>query len=142
MTETFAWNSEKLSNCNDFSDDHFLICNRAMPGFSLAKKQWCYFNVDCIEDVELNSRAFDRLLLADGQKEMIRSLVQVHTSEMSDFDDVIKGKGKGMVFLLHGVPGVGKTLTAGNYQRLICTVNVLMFLQRAWLTILGNPSIL
>ena len=40
-----------------------------MPGFSLAKKQWCYFKVDWIEDVELNSRAFDRLLLADGQKE-------------------------------------------------------------------------
>jgi len=29
-----------------------------------------------------------------------------------DFDDLIKGKGKGMVFLLHGPPGVGKTFTA------------------------------
>ena len=130
MKETFAWGSERFSTENgsfgNFSDDDFLICNRTMPGFSLANKRWGYFNVDCIEDVELNSRAFDRLFLAEGQKEMIHSLVQVHTSETSDFDDVIKGKGKGMVFLLHGVPGVGKTLTADDYYRLFRSITILM----------------
>ncbi|KAK4201840.1 hypothetical protein QBC40DRAFT_323006 [Triangularia verruculosa] len=29
-----------------------------------------------------------------------------------DFDDFIAGKGKGLIFLLHGKPGLGKTLTA------------------------------
>ncbi|KAL9625862.1 MAG: hypothetical protein Q9160_000182 [Pyrenula sp. 1 TL-2023] len=35
-----------------------------------------------------------------------------HVKQQSHFDDIIKGKGKGLVFLLHGPPGLGKTLTA------------------------------
>jgi hypothetical protein len=45
---------------------------------------------------------------------MIHSLVKIHSEKRLQFDDIIKGKGKGMVFLLHGEPGVGKTLTAGK----------------------------
>ena len=146
MKESFSWGSEPFRTENGhfkiFSDDDFLICNRSMPGFSLAKKRWCYFNVDCVEDVDLNSGAFDRLLLADGLKRMVLSLVQVHTRETSNFDDVIKGKGRGMVFLLHGVPGVGKTLTAGEYYMFVPQIPWLMALQRASLTIPGNLSIL
>ena len=97
-----------------FSDDEFLICARQMPGFSLNKKRWCYFDVSQIEDVELNREAFNRLLLPEDQKRMIHSLVQVHTHDASNFEDVIEGKGKGMIFLLHGEPGSGKTLTAGE----------------------------
>ncbi|OCK72941.1 P-loop containing nucleoside triphosphate hydrolase protein [Lepidopterella palustris CBS 459.81] len=36
------------------------------------------------------------------------------------FDDVIAGKGQGLIFLLYGPPGVGKTLTAeaiSDFQR-------------------------
>lgn len=29
--------------------------------------------------------------------------------------DFVRGKGSGLVFLLHGKPGVGKTCTAGIY---------------------------
>lgn len=30
--------------------------------------------------------------------------------------DFVKGKGEGLIFLLHGKPGVGKTYTAGNWS--------------------------
>ncbi len=30
--------------------------------------------------------------------------------------DYIEGKGNGLIFLLHGGPGVGKTLTAGSFS--------------------------
>lgn len=30
--------------------------------------------------------------------------------------DFIKGKGSGLIFLLHGQPGVGKTYTAGEFS--------------------------
>lgn len=30
--------------------------------------------------------------------------------------DFVRGKGNGLVFLLHGKPGVGKTCTAGKYN--------------------------
>jgi len=46
---------------------------------------------------------------------MILSLVEVHQDERMQYDDVITGKGKGVIFLLHGEPGTGKTLTAGRH---------------------------
>ena len=49
------------------------------------------------------------------QKQMILSLVKIHMDSRLSFDDLIKSKGKGMIFLLHREPGVGKTLTAGIY---------------------------
>ncbi|OCL02005.1 P-loop containing nucleoside triphosphate hydrolase protein [Glonium stellatum] len=93
-------------------DNDFLICNSTMPGFLFVEKKWGLFNVEHITDIEYNSNAFNSLLLDEEQKQMILSLVKVHTNEMLSFDDVIKGKGRGMIFLLHGIPGVGKTLTA------------------------------
>jgi len=84
-----------------------------MPGFSLVDKRWCFFEVALIKDIEYNVNAFKTLMLEKEQKQMILSLVRVHSDERLSFDDVIKGKGRGMIFLLHGVPGVGKTLTAG-----------------------------
>jgi SpoVK/Ycf46/Vps4 family AAA+-type ATPase len=35
--------------------------------------------------------------------------------------DFVKGKGEGLIFLLHGKPGVGKTYTAGmTFDKCIC----------------------
>ncbi|TVY82813.1 putative 26S proteasome regulatory subunit-like protein [Lachnellula suecica] len=104
----------KLDGTDEYmlSNEDFILCDHQVPGFSLAEKNWCWWDVDKIIDVELNTAAFERLLLPQEQKDMIYSLVEVHTNHNLSFDDVIKGKGKGMIFLLHGVPGTGKTLTA------------------------------
>ncbi|KAI4271606.1 MAG: hypothetical protein LQ337_005890 [Flavoplaca oasis] len=56
---------------------------------------------------------------------MISALIKVHTEVQLSFDDVIKGKGKGLIFLLHGIPGVGKSLRAGTKraeERIFITV--------------------
>ncbi|KAK3334385.1 hypothetical protein B0H65DRAFT_593015 [Neurospora tetraspora] len=45
-------------------------------------------------------------------KDMVEALVKGHKSKGVVFDDVIAGKGQGLIFLLHGNPGLGKTLTA------------------------------
>jgi len=53
--------------------------------------------------------------LPENQKTIVRALVESHTGKEGrkvGIDDVIKGKGKGLVAVLHGRPGVGKTLTA------------------------------
>jgi hypothetical protein len=114
---TFSTQSKPINTKNEdhlrLSDDDLMICNHLIPGFALAEKRWCYFHVDQTRDVDFNSRAFESLLLPQDQKDMIYSLVNIHSDQRVAFDDVIKGKGKGMIFLLHGVPGVGKALTAG-----------------------------
>ncbi len=55
-------------------------------------------------------------------KDMVKSLVMVRAAQRgmkerrvldSMRDDLIAGKGNGLIMLLHGGPGTGKTLTAG-----------------------------
>jgi hypothetical protein len=106
-------NADDLSK---LSDDDFLICHYLAPGFSLAEKRWCLLYVSRITDVVYNTAAFECLLLPEAQKQMIYSMVKVHTDPRLSFDDIIAGKGKGMIALLHGEPGVGKTLTAGECE--------------------------
>ncbi|KAF7554344.1 hypothetical protein G7Z17_g2984 [Cylindrodendrum hubeiense] len=66
----------------------------------------------CSTQITFDSHAFDALIIPDEQKQQILSLVRVHEDDSFIFDDLVKGKGRGMIFLLHGEPGVGKTLTA------------------------------
>jgi ATP-dependent 26S proteasome regulatory subunit len=80
-------------------------------------KRWGFFYVDNIAEIEFNTQAFKSLVLPRETKEMIYSLVKIHATDGLHFDDLIKGKGKGIVFLLHGPPGVGKTLTAGEFAQ-------------------------
>jgi len=63
-------------------------------------------------DVNWNDAAFDYLVLGEKQKELIHSLVRQHAKNGTGFDDIIKGKGQGLIGLLAGTPGCGKTLTA------------------------------
>ena len=55
---------------------------------------------------------FDSLVLGQKQKELIHALVKQHSARSEHFDDIVRGKGKGLVGLLSGNPGCGKTLTA------------------------------
>lgn len=98
----------------NLSEKDLLICHHTMPGLALSNKRWCYFEIDNIKEIQYNSDAFETLVLPREQKETILSLIRVHANKRLVFDDIIQGKGKGMIFLLHGVPGVGKTLTAGK----------------------------
>jgi hypothetical protein len=102
-------------------EDEYLLCSNMVPGFSFTVKQWYMFDVDLIRNIEFNSTAFENLILPTDYKDLILSLVNHHNSSIGgEFDDIIEGKGRGLIMLLHGPPGVGKTLTAGKSQALIC----------------------
>jgi hypothetical protein len=49
------------------------------------------------------------MLELDGNlKTAIQALLQTQDGCAQEFDDIMPGKGKGLVFLLHGPPGLGK----------------------------------
>lgn len=81
-------------------------------GFSLKDKIWGGFAVSNTSDIEWDEFIFDALVLSKAQKRLIRTLVLSHISQTSGFDDIVREKGRGLVGLLSGPPGVGKTLTA------------------------------
>jgi hypothetical protein len=92
--------------------DQLLICNHRILGFSLASKEWGAFTVSRLEDVFWDENAFTKLIIEPKRRDLICSLVKSHRNDISGFDDIIRNKGKGLVGLLSGGPGVGKTLTA------------------------------
>lgn len=89
-----------------------LICRSKLRGYSLKAKRWLDFFVDLTSEISWNEAAFDALVLPPDQKDLIMSFAEAQVQERQTFDDVIEGKGKGIIMLLSGPPGVGKTLTA------------------------------
>jgi SpoVK/Ycf46/Vps4 family AAA+-type ATPase len=67
-----------------------------------------------IRDIRWNKAAFNhRLVLREEKKELIRALISVHIGQkIAVKTDFMTGKGDGLIILLHGGPGTGKTLTA------------------------------
>jgi SpoVK/Ycf46/Vps4 family AAA+-type ATPase len=80
-------------------------------GYNLRRKKWYEISLDRISDVEWNREAFHSLVIERSAKDMIQALVtnQIETEKSTD---LIAGKGNGLILLLHGGPGTGKTLTA------------------------------
>lgn len=92
-------------------------------GFSFTLKRWGEFDAELLSPIVFQTQAYHQLVLPDREingktvkiKSILRSLVE-STSKGVDFID---GKGGGTVFLLHGPPGGGKTLTAEAIAELL-----------------------
>lgn len=80
-------------------------------GYSLSRKNWCQFFVDNTSDVEWKQDVWKQLVLDLDKREVLEALVSSHQFP-SNARDQPEQKGKGLVILLHGSPGSGKTLTA------------------------------
>ncbi|ETS82900.1 hypothetical protein PFICI_04776 [Pestalotiopsis fici W106-1] len=102
--------------------DCLLAFPATISAFSFKKKAWSILRVDHVRRIKWNTEAFDRLVLPAKTKDMVKSLVMVRASPKHSKqrkllngmqDDIIRGKGNGLIMLLHGPPGTGKTLTAG-----------------------------
>lgn len=67
--------------------------------------------MDQIRDVTWNKQAFESLVAEKDMKELILALV-TNQLEAETGTDLIENKGNGLIMLLHGSPGTGKTFTA------------------------------
>ncbi|OBT78513.1 hypothetical protein VF21_00987 [Pseudogymnoascus sp. 05NY08] len=81
--------------------------------------------VEGIENVVWNKKAFEHLMLPKPTKTLVRALVETHEGSGVQ-EDIIAGKGNGVILLLHGGPGTGKTLTAEKY------LTTVLYLGRIW----------
>ena len=82
-----------------------------IKGYNLRRKKWYDLAVDRISDVKWNTEAFSKVVIDRKVKDLIRALVEKQlAADVST--DLIVGKGNGLILLLHGSPGTGKTLTA------------------------------
>ncbi|KAI0151812.1 P-loop containing nucleoside triphosphate hydrolase protein [Xylariaceae sp. FL1272] len=125
---------------SELKDEELLLLPGTVYAYVLRSRNYCRCDISHIKEVVVNKKAFDNLVLSDERKDLLRSLVDSHSrgsrdhqhesnanrpavkrtesvksSKDASFGDMLnvgKKKGKGLIILLHGVPGVGKTSTA------------------------------
>lgn len=95
------------------TEDQCLLAQPQVRCFNIERKLWEFLDITKLHDIPWAERAFDSLVLAQDEKDLLLALVdRDQFSDGKTFDDFIGGKSQGMIMLLCGPPGVGKTLTA------------------------------
>ncbi|KAK4554116.1 hypothetical protein LTR86_008957 [Recurvomyces mirabilis] len=107
-----------------WEDLQFQLCAPRVLGYVLKDKAWAQFAVSKLTHMsqEEEKTVMSKLVLdgddgGQSQKDLLLNLVKHHgmkDSSKYSLDDIVVDKGKGLVFLLYGAPGVGKTSTGGS----------------------------
>ena len=103
--------SEQMANDEPPDDEFELLLPPKIKGYNLRRKKWYDLTADRISDVKWNKEAFQKVVIDRKAKDLIRALIS-NQIESERSTDLISGKGNGLILLLHGSPGTGKTLTA------------------------------
>jgi DNA polymerase III delta prime subunit len=99
------------------TDEQLILCVPWVRGFVLKEKKWYQLAVESVKEISWND-SFNNLVLPHQEKELLLAFAQSkincieNKSTANTFDDFVDGKGRGVIILLSGSPGVGKTLTA------------------------------
>lgn len=103
-----------------FEEEDFMLLPNRLFAYVLRDRKFCQVNVRNVRKLG-NSTAspFDSLKIDANHLRIIQSVVTSHFQKkeldgIPEYDsmmeqDLIRGKGRGVVMLLHGAPGVGKT---------------------------------
>ncbi|KAG8703260.1 hypothetical protein FRC08_002980 [Ceratobasidium sp. 394] len=90
-------------------DPDICLLPPGIHGWNFRTKSWGSFLIDCLSPIDFNSDAFGHLVLDENYKQLVLAHVNAHTKKDKEnsalVSDVVKGKGGGVVMLLHGGPG-------------------------------------
>lgn len=106
-------------------EDDIALLPRFMPGFDLERKSWGLFDIDEVEAIKFNENAWKHIVLDESSKNVIEGVVGAF-----DFSEeaVADEEQAGLVILLHGPTGTGKTATveaiAEHFKRPLYSLSV------------------
>lgn len=121
----FNWDGRESNH--EMSEEQLLCFPPRVLGYSLKLKTWVQLLVDNLRPPDAtDSKTFeDKLQLDDDAKELISKTVKAHElgrkqvkGKSVGLDDFAPEKGRGLVIMLYGSPGVGKTLTAESVAQM------------------------
>jgi hypothetical protein len=106
---------------SDFTDNELVLLPDRVCAFNLHRRSFSIIGLQGLRNVEVQTEGWSDLKLPRGHKKMVQAQVEIHFREKKlreehidrSYDyDLVRGKGQGLIILLHGAPGVGKTSTA------------------------------
>ncbi|KAI1110388.1 P-loop containing nucleoside triphosphate hydrolase protein [Nemania sp. NC0429] len=105
--------AKRVEHLDPLTDDERLLATPWVRAFDLKSKKWCEVRVDELSPMTWKDEAFEKLVLPGDEKYLAWEFVEAKSlAEDEEFDDFIADKGRGLIILRFGPPGVGKTFTA------------------------------
>lgn len=108
----------------DLREEDLVLLPKRMFAYALRERRFVPVNTSSLKPIRRQPGVFENLKILKDYKDIVRGLVASHfqrkalerryvdMSSEGPSQDLIQNKGRGLVVLLHGVPGVGKTATA------------------------------
>ncbi|KAF3064287.1 putative aaa family protein [Daldinia childiae] len=119
-SRTHEMNPEAL----ELREEDLVLLPKRMFAYALRERRFVPVNIQFLKPIRREQGVFENLKILKDYKDIVRGLVASHFQKKSlerryvdmstegPGQDLIQNKGRGLVVLLHGVPGVGKTATA------------------------------
>ncbi|KAG9234677.1 P-loop containing nucleoside triphosphate hydrolase protein [Amylocarpus encephaloides] len=104
--------AERTEDLSPLTEEQAMMATPWLKGFDLKSKDWCELKVEDLKEMTWNDEAFEKLVLPGGEKDLAWAFVENKSICITEFDDFIPDKGRGLIILMFGPPGVGKTFTA------------------------------
>ncbi|KAK8096500.1 hypothetical protein PG999_012444 [Apiospora kogelbergensis] len=110
-------------DAKELAGDELMLLPTWIHGFVLRTRRWATIGLADLSEVKFEND-FKNLMLPEETKANIQALVETHensrggslpsstSGSVGGGIDLVQGKGTGLILLLHGAPGVGKTSTA------------------------------
>ncbi|KAI1774299.1 hypothetical protein F4818DRAFT_419531 [Hypoxylon cercidicola] len=108
----------------ELREEDLVLLPKRMFAYALRERRFVPVNTNFLKPIRREQGVFENLKILSDYKDIVRGLVASHfqkkllerryvdMSTEGPSQDLIQNKGRGLVVLLHGVPGVGKTATA------------------------------
>ncbi|KAI1371355.1 hypothetical protein F4677DRAFT_313509 [Hypoxylon crocopeplum] len=108
----------------ELRDEDFVLLPKRMFAYALRERRFVPVDTHFLKPIRREPGVFENLKILKDYKDIVRGLVASHFQKKllerryvdmateGPSQDLIQNKGRGLVVLLHGVPGVGKTATA------------------------------
>ncbi|KAJ5116659.1 hypothetical protein N7456_001007 [Penicillium angulare] len=120
--EEHKWRAWDRGNEVPSEEEDLLLLPDRIFAFVLPSRRWACLQIgkgpdgkDQLRPRTPEDNPWEKLQLPPGHKELVQSLILSHFAQSHSSTvhfDLLRNKGNGVIILLHGVPGVGKTSTA------------------------------
>ena len=110
-----------IEDSSHLRPEHVILLPPHVYGFVLRTRRWATFDIDRLTEIPRDEKGWKDLVIDPSIKKTVLALVTNHersfghenmTNSALSLVDLVQGKGRGLIILLHGEPGVGKTSTA------------------------------